>query len=1839
MKTKLLSTTMSLLGMAALTNSVQAGSATFDFNTDPSGILTLFGNSTWRPSGGVGGTGYLSITDAANSQSGTIVFDDLDNGGIVNSFTFSCDLRTGGGNPANPPADGYSVNFAREGDPVIATGGGFPIAPEEGTGSGISVLLDEWDSGDNDVVGISVRVDGVQVNQTALPTRNGSASDTSSLQTGPADRAPDPVTFEVADHSFVNLTVKLDPDGTLDVSYKGVPILSNFATTYTPGPGRLVFAGRTGGANSNHHVDNIAVTTAISQVPLLTSISLNASTLKAVLTDSLTVAFDPTKPYTVTIDGAAVAATASKDGTATTFKFQTTPPALFAVGEHALVVTGKDANNNALSISGKAVVGPYATLNTAWKAAPGQVDTSAETFLARVHQLSFGRYPGDANALPDPEIQIQNGYFDRAIGGNALNVALPEGQETVIAGVLNWDQDAAQQGNFGGESLIPGIPGTTNSTDNIVGEVYTWLQLPAGVTRFGVNSDDGFTLSVGASPLDFFGKVTAGVFNGGRGASDTQFEIAAPVAGLYPVRLLWWEGGGGANLEFFSVKADGTKVLVNDPNDPDSIKGYYAGLPMEPSIHAIAPYPGTTFGTNNRHAILIELVDGVRAVNDGSIVLKVDNAVVTPTLANAGNSTNISYLPTSGYWTAGEHSVSLTYANSAAVSRTETWTFLVAPFATLDTAWKAAPGQVDTSAESFLANVHQLAFGRTPGDSNLLPLPEIQIQRGYWDGIASVIAPNVAQPEGIQTVVSGVLNWDQDGAQQGNFGGETTIPGIPGTTGNTDNITGEIFTWLQLPAGPTRLGVNSDDGFTLSVGGTPMDVFNRSVAGVFSGGRGASDTTFDIEVPVAGLYPVRLLWWEGGGGANLEFFSVKQDGTKVQINDTNDAEAIKGYYAGMTAKPSITAITPYPSSMGGFKADQAHPLEIRLIDGVASVVDASIQLKVDGAVVTPTVTNANLLSTVPIYTDVKYLPSAGWTGGAHTVQLSYTDSASTARTETWTFTALDVSKTFYWSQGAGNNNILDPGNWSNGAVPPNDGQNINLLAGQRISFARNDMTIPDEGGRQINLAVGSQILSDKGGGGDLHVNARVNAAGNGPDGNGVFYVEGGGWGMPNNYVLSGDASTTANGNRLRVDGGPNRLDLNGHTLTMKGNNENNLVNTRLVGGPGSRMVLQNFTAFEATTWVDPTVTVELASGVTLSSWSGQGARRDQMMVLNNDSIIETRYDDEDLTYSGTISSTAGSSGILRANTGDGGGKGDLRLNILGALQGPGSFRKDGNGTLVLSGGAAATGSAGLNLSAAGTTVLASNNAAGSGPISLSSATLHLSNAGGQEYIDSAQRWEALDSAKKTVMDPVLSGVNSRQALGGQRRTTYTGKFNNPASSSTLYTFAEQFDDDVYLEIDGDVILSDGDWGAVTSGQTVLSPGPHDFRVSVRDGGGGSGPNDANGNGGWQHMGLGYSTTLPDDGNGGKDANKAIGNYTKIGTFYEVYQPNNRQIANAVVLAGSNLISTRYMNGFDAILTGPLSGTGNLTVDGSPSYSTDELVLNGAGSFSGATTVTTGSLLINGDFTAATGPVAVDRGGSLGGTGIIGGAMSVSGSIAPGTLGSIGTLNAAQSVTWVGSNDAWNFQLGAANASSRLAITGDFVKGPGSVFAFDFHGAGGAGTYKLVQWTGSTGFASSDFSALNLGAGSTAAFSIVGKELLLNITQTGYGSWASAAFPAGTDAAAQQPNADPDGDGITNLMEYALGTSPVGFSAAPPASTVTIGADKYLAVSWTRPVGLNDISTVGQVSTSATTWSSSPSEVTTTITNIGGGRESVVVRDAKPITAGSFRLLRVKVTQN
>jgi len=109
--------------------------------------------------------------------------------------------------------------------------------------------------------------------------------------------------------------------------------------------------------------------------------------------------------------------------------------------------------------------------------------------------------------------------------------------------------------------------------ENITAEITAYLDLPAGYQKFAVNGDDGWSVQIG-TPGQAGGTVLLSHDRGG-GATDFPFAFVTPVAGLYPVRLVWYQGTGGGNLEFFTYGPNNEKIPVNDPVNPNAVKAYY----------------------------------------------------------------------------------------------------------------------------------------------------------------------------------------------------------------------------------------------------------------------------------------------------------------------------------------------------------------------------------------------------------------------------------------------------------------------------------------------------------------------------------------------------------------------------------------------------------------------------------------------------------------------------------------------------------------------------------------------------------------------------------------------------------------------------------------------------------------------------------------------------------------------------------------------------------------------------------------------------------------------------------------------------------------------------------------------------------------------------------------------------------------------------------------------------------------------------------------------------------------------------------------------------------------
>jgi autotransporter-associated beta strand protein len=148
--------------------------------------------------------------------------------------------------------------------------------------------------------------------------------------------------------------------------------------------------------------------------------------------------------------------------------------------------------------------------------------------------------------------------------------------------------------------------------------------------------------------------------------------------------------------------------------------------------------------------------------------------------------------------------------------------------------------------------------------------------------------------------------------------------------------------------------------------------------------------------------------------------------------------------------------------------------------------------------------------------------------------------------------------------------------------------------------------------------------------------------------------------------------------------------------------------------------------------------------------------------------------------------------------------------------------------------------------------------------------------------------------------------------------------------------------------------------------------------------------------------------------------------------------NNRTLILGGSNTGDNLISGVIRDG---------TGTGGVKTLGLNKQDAGTWILSGANTYSGTTTVSAGSLIINGDQSGATGVLEVSSGATLGGSGIIGAATTIRGTLSPG--------NSPGDITF---NDSLLLQ---STATLTIDITGinngefDRVVGAGSnTFTFD-----------------------------------------------------------------------------------------------------------------------------------------------------------------------------------------
>ena len=250
----------------------------------------------------------------------------------------------------------------------------------------------------------------------------------------------------------------------------------------------------------------------------------------------------------------------------------------------------------------------------------------------------------------------------------------------------------------------------------------------------------------------------------------------------------------------------------------------------------------------------------------------------------------------------------------------------------------------------------------------------------------------------------------------------------------------------------------------------------------------------------------------------------------------------------------------------------------------------------------------------------------------------------------------------------------------------------------------------------------------------------------------------------------------------------------------------------------------------------------------------------------------------------------------------------------------------------------------------------------------------------------------------------------------------------------------------------------------------------------------------------------------------------------------------------LLTAGTTFNVADAVSGSDLNVTGVLANFGNpLNLGRLIKTGPGTMTLSGINTYTGATTINEGALILSSPGSTAAGSAVAVNGGELGGTGTVGGNVTVAAAgnlspgVAAGTLNITGNLDISAMASGAGK---LKFDLDApAGTNDRIVVGGPLELGTLALDDLIVANSGGlqAGTYTLITSSGLTGTVDGTTAPIALGFNGTLQPN--GNNLELVVTSTGgsaYATWAAVNAPTG------ESDGDFDADGVSNAVEFVLG---------------------------------------------------------------------------------------------
>jgi hypothetical protein len=368
----------------------------------------------------------------------------------------------------------------------------------------------------------------------------------------------------------------------------------------------------------------------------------------------------------------------------------------------------------------------------------------------------------------------------------------------------------------------------------------------------------------------------------------------------------------GSGLNKIVLRLTGTNTLrlhqlTADTASSSRYQNYLIFVPVAGAnvqraiVTSIQPAPNSTVQTVSP-TIVVTVQNRDTSVDTNTIVLQVNNQTVSPVILSTNNTVVVTWVMTPLPASRALNSASLSFNDNQGTNQTTAWSFTIT-YAAVDPV-NALP---------------------TPGPPRGMQVRVVQAPQGSalensLDRAEQQLAPNSTIPVAMSTnLVMDFISMTKNGAPFGAFTAWTDIPGVDGSIGY-DDFAVEAQSWLQLSAGVYRFGVLTDDGYKMSAGPSPAS--QNPILAFHNGGP--ANETIDFVVPASGVYPFRFMWYQRGGDAYAQWFSVNlATGDRTLINDPNSGNAVKAYLTALSATPPAVRAQSSPTVNGGYTDDSS----------------------------------------------------------------------------------------------------------------------------------------------------------------------------------------------------------------------------------------------------------------------------------------------------------------------------------------------------------------------------------------------------------------------------------------------------------------------------------------------------------------------------------------------------------------------------------------------------------------------------------------------------------------------------------------------------------------------------------------------------------------------------------------------------------------------------------------------------------------------------------------------------------------------------------------------------